>query len=306
MPENTGNIPVNEKKLMETAAISGPEDFPMENWANIGFEKPDEEIVELYRMEKSIGKLPQVAKDIRNLITRLEICHFKFERHVLRIIRSIGKMELDLDPDSIGKSHPKFGENAWQKDKTGRSRKGQEYIWVLQAWLAEEKPPEEDPGEILEKLFEEVYDSLGQRNKYKEALVRSLLDRLLWNFGAERKELERHFKDLLYQIDRTDICHYSFPDNMRKTIEAIGRLEPSTEFKGCGSHDEEHKIMALHYVLELNSWLHGDMSETGRILGEKTPLKEWLVACLTKTIKELTWFEENITSDDIFEVPGPQ
>ncbi|MGM0771734.1 MAG: hypothetical protein ACQESU_09040, partial [Halobacteriota archaeon] len=296
----------NEKMLMKTAEISGSEDIPMENWANIGFEQPDEEIIELYRMEKSIENLPQVAKDIRNLISRLEICHFKFERHVLKIIGSIGKMQMDLDPDSIGKSHPKCGENAWLEDKTGRSRKGQEYIWVLQAWLAGEKPPEEDPEEIPEKLFGEVYDSLGQRNKHKEALVRSLLDRLLWNFGVERKELERNFKDLLYQIDRTDICHYSFPDNMRKMIEAIGKLEPSTEFKGCGSHDEEHKILALHYVLELNSWIHGEMSETGRLLGEKNYIKEWLVACLTKTIKELIWFEENITANEVSEYSGIQ
>jgi hypothetical protein len=264
----------------------------MELWANIGFEQPDSEIIEIYRMEQRIGTLPKVAEDIRNLITRLEICHFKFEHHVLRIIGAIGSMELDLDPDSIGSARPSCGENAWREDKTGRSRKGQEYIWVLKAWVAGEKPPEEDSRGIPEKLFEEVYSSLGQRNKHKEALVSALLNRLLGNFETERKALEVQFEGLIYQIDRTDICHYEFPENIKKTIEAIGELKPSSDFEGCGSHDEEHQIMALHYVMELNAWLHGERSETGRMLGEKTLLKEWLVACLAKTIKELAWFEE--------------
>ncbi|KGK99747.1 hypothetical protein LI82_00600 [Methanococcoides methylutens] len=43
-----------------------------------------------------------------------------------------------------------------------------------------------------------------------------------------------------------------------------------------------------------NAWLHGEISETSRMLGERTLLKEWLVACLAKTMKELAWFEENM------------
>ncbi|WP_135611622.1 hypothetical protein [Methanococcoides sp. AM1] len=269
------------------------EEIPLEPWANIGFEQPDFEIIEIYRLEQRIGSLPQVAQDIRNLITRLEICHFKFKHHVLRIIESIGRMEIDINPDSIGSAHPRCGENAWRADKTGRSRKGQEYIWVLQTWLSGEKPPEEDPRGIPEKLFEEVYSSLGERSKHKEALVSALLDRLLY-LETERKALEEQFESLIYQIDRTDICHYAFPENIKKTIEAIGELKPSPDFEGCSSHDEEHQIMALHYVMELNAWLHGEISETSRMLGERTLLKEWLVACLAKTIKELAWFEENI------------
>ncbi|WP_440951823.1 hypothetical protein [Methanococcoides sp. FTZ1] len=295
MPENTGNIPENDQDTIDSADRFDKPDIPMEPWSNIGFEKADPEIIEIYRMEQRIGPLPKVARDIRNLITRLEICHFKFKNHVQRIIGSIGKMELDIDPDSIGNSHPKCGEDAWKEDKTGRSRKGQEYIWVLQAWVAGKKPPEEDTRGIPKKLFEEVYSSLGQRNKHKEALVLALLDRLLWNFETERKVLEKHFGDLIYQIDRTDICHYAFPDNVKKTIVSIGQLRPSIDFEGCGYHDEEHEIIALHYVMELNAWLRGEMSEAGKSLGEKTLLKEWLVACLAKTIRELAWFEEDMS-----------
>ena len=295
MPENIGNIPGNEQEKNSSSGDITPEDIPMKPWANIGFGQPDSEIIDIYRIEQRIGSLPKVARDIRNLITRLEICHFKFEHHVLKIIEAIGRMELDIDSVLIGRAHPKCGEDAWKDDKTGRSRKGQEYILILQAWVAEKKIEEDDRNSIPEKLLEEVYSSLGKRSNYKEALVKALLDRLLWNFETERKVLEKHFRDLIYQIDRTDICHYTFPENIENTIKAIGELKPTPGFKGCGSHDEEHRILALHYVMELNAWLHEEISETGSILGEKTLLKEWLVACLGKTIKELAWIEEGQT-----------
>lgn len=272
-----------------------PEDIPLEPWANIGIEQPDSEILKIYRLEQRIGTLPQEIEDIRNLITRLEICHFKFERHVLRIIESIGRMKVDFDPDSIGSAHPKCGENAWRADKTGRSRKGQEYIWVLQIWLAGEQPPERDPRGIPRSLFEEVYNSLGERDKHKEALVSALLDRLLWNFETERKTSPEEFENLFYQIDRTDICHYAFPENFKKTIETIGELNSSPDFEGCGSSDEEHREIALYYFMDLAAWLQGGMSETGRMLGKRTLLKEWLVVCLAKTIKELAGIGERMS-----------
>lgn len=271
-----------------------PEEILLEPWANIGFEHPDSEIVEIYQLEQHLGTVPQVAEDIRNLITRLEICHFKFERHVLRIIGSIGRMELDLDPESIGSAHPKCGENAWQADRTGRSRKGQEYIWVLQKWVRGEQSTEEDLRGIPEKLFEEVYNSLGERDKHKEALVSALLDRLLWNFETERNTLIEEFETLIYQIDRTDICHYAFPENIKKTIEAIGELSPSPDFEGCGSSNEEHQKIALSYFMDLTAWLQGEINENGRTLGERTLLKRWLVACLAKTIKELAGLDKSM------------
>lgn len=272
-----------------------PEDIPLEPWANIGIEQPDSEILKIYLLEQRIGTLPQEIEDIRNLITRLEICHFKFERHVLRIIESIGRMKVDFDPDSIGSAHPKCGENAWRADKTGRSRKGQEYIWVLQKWLTGEQPPERDPRGIPRSLFEEVYNSLGERDKHKEALVSALLDRLLWNFETERKASPEEFENLFYQIDRTDICHYAFPENIKKTIETIGELNSSPDFEGCGSSDEEHREIAQYYFIDLTAWLQGGMSETGRMLGKRTLLKEWLVVCLAKTIKELAGINERMS-----------
>ena len=271
------------------------EDIPLEPWGNIGIVQPDSEILKIYRLEQRIGTLSQETDNIRNLITRLEICHFKFEHHVLRIIESIGRMKVDFDPDSIGSAHPKCGENAWRADKTGRSRKGQEYIWVLQKWLAGEQPPERDPRGISRNLFEEVYNSLGERGKHKEALVSALLDRLLWNFETERKTSPEEFEDLFYQIDRTDICHYAFPENIKKTIEAIGELNSSQDFEGCGSSDEEHWEIAQYYFMDLTAWLQGGMSETGRMLGERTLLKEWLVECLAKTIKELAGISERMS-----------
>ncbi|WP_406661459.1 hypothetical protein V7O66_02750 [Methanolobus sp. ZRKC3] len=269
------------------------EEIPLEPWANIGIESPDSEILQIYRLEQRIGTLSNETKEIRNLITRLEICHFKFERHIFRIIESIGRENVDFNLDSIGSSHPKCGKNAWRADKTGRSRKGQEYIWVLQMWLGV-LPAEKDPRGIPISLFEEVYSSLGERDRYKEALVSALLNRLLWNFKTERKILPEELENLISQIDRTDICHYAFPENIKKTIKAIGELNSSPDFEGCGSYDERCRQIALHYFTDLNYWLQGGMSETGRMLGERTLLKKWLVVCLAKTIKELAGIRENM------------
>lgn len=275
--------------------ITLPEgDIPLRQWANIGIEQPDNEILEIYRLEQHIGTLPQEAKEIRSLITRLEICHFKFERHVLRIIESIGRMKVDFDLNSIGSSHPKSGENAWRADSTGRSRKGQEYIWILQMWLVGEHFSEKDPRDIPRSLFEIVYSALGDRDEHKEALVSALLDRLLWKFETERKSLPEEFELLANQIDRTDICHYSFPENVERMIEAIGKLEPLSDFEGCGSFDEERRQMGQRYFSALTAWLQDRRSETEVMLGERTLLKKWLVACLGKTLKELAGLRESM------------
>ncbi len=140
-----------------------------------------------------------------------------------------------------------------------------------------------------------MHNSLGEGDKHKEALVSALLDRLLWNFETERNTLAEEFEDLIYQIDRTDICHYAFPENIKKTIGAIGELSPSPDFEDCDSSDEEHQKIALQYFTHLTAWLQGEINEPGRTLGKKTLLKRWLVACLAKTIKELAGLEENMS-----------
>ncbi len=180
-------------------------------WANLGLPQADAEIARIHQMEQRAGPLPPVAHAIRELITRFEICHFKIERHLQRIIQAISEMCLDLDPAAIGRSHPKSGPTAWRTDRTGRSRQGQEFIWLLQMWLADEPYSEEDPRAIPRSLFEEVKRALGKPDAQKSRLVEALLNRLL--LKPDRRTLPAELAGFWLQIEATDICHYAFPSN---------------------------------------------------------------------------------------------
>ena len=50
----------------------------------------------------------------------------------------------------------------------------------------------------------------------------------MYNLGEQLDQLQD-------QIERTDICHYSFPDNIERGIAGIGSLTPAKDFHGCGS-----------------------------------------------------------------------
>ena len=275
-----------------TDNLSDSSDIPMDEWSNIYLTHPDEELKRIYRMERKACPIPHKAKIIRNLITRLEVCHFKLERHIMKIIESIGQMNPELDPDTIGHSHPKAGEDAWRKDSTGRSRRGQEFIRILQMWFEGAHYPEENSRGIPRSLLWKVYDDLGAQNDTKSTLISALLDRLLWKFEEDRRQIPEEFAELREQIDRTDICHYSFPANVERMICAIGRLEPVSDFEGCGSFDNERRRLAEEYFHALCTWLLAKKSSLDTQLGNRTPAKEWLAACLAKTLKDHIGLEE--------------
>jgi len=254
------------------------------SWQNVHLKPGDEEIAWIDRLERRADPIPSVGWAIRNLITRFEVCHFKAERHVQRIIEAIGNMSLDLNPASIGKAHPRFGENAWVGDQSGRSRQGQEFIWALQRWLSEEHGPDQDSPRIPRTLFDEVKRTLGDRTAPKSMLVSALVARML--LREDRQPLPSELAAFWEPIERTDLCHYSFPANVEKMICAIGRLEQVPDFVGCGSCDETRSRMAREYFRNLCAWLRGRRSSLASQLGERSPVKEWLAACLAKTLKE--------------------
>ncbi|MBI2928356.1 MAG: hypothetical protein HYY24_22020 [Verrucomicrobia bacterium] len=263
-----------------------------ESWANLGLQQADAEIERIDQLEQRAAPIPPVAHAIRELITRFEICHFKMERHLERIIQAIGEMRLDFAPASIGRSHPKCGPAAWRTDRTGRGRQGQEYIWLLQMWLADEPFSAEDPRAIPRPLFEEVNRALGTRDAQKRRLVEALLDRLLLN--PDRQPLPAELAGFRLQIEATDICHYAFPSNLKRMLEGIGRLEPVPDFLGCGSFGEAQRRVAEEHFHALRAWLQAGPSSLADRLGDRTPVKEWLAVCLAKTLKQLVGLHENL------------
>jgi hypothetical protein len=253
----------------------------MNAWINIEVSPDDQEIVAIDRMEQALGNVPKQIYKVRELITRFEVCHFKYQRHYQHIIESIAALHPTVDVDRIGSNHPRHGENAVKNDRTGRSLIGQQYISSLRFW-PDNVPTSSDDS--LKKMSQQVTAWLGEKNDTKERLVRQLVARLLYQSmedylrGGELEELE-------YHVMATDICNYSFPQNLEEVIQAIGKLKPVIDFEGCGTYNAEIKSFISIEFERLSKWLKEGTLDGDNKLGEKVPMKSWLVASLAKTMK---------------------
>jgi hypothetical protein len=255
----------------------------MKAWDNIEFAEDDPEIRGIDNFEKSLGKLPEHVRKIRDLITGFEICHFKFERHLSYLKETISNLKASIDLADVGASHIRKGKDAWKKDATGRSRLGQEHVWILMKWLNEDSGIPDDIIRLDQE--QQVSEWLGRRNPEKERLVRLLIARLLWDWESyEKYTTGEDHRELEYQVCRMDICHYAFPENLFQVLRGIGKLEPVKAFEGCGSFNSRTKDTARKEFEILNdslkSILHSEQP------GKDEMLKAWLTACLAKTLKE--------------------
>jgi hypothetical protein len=256
----------------------------MNAWSNVEVPADDIEIYKINEIEKKLGKLPDKVNQIRNLITRFEVCHFKYQQHLKKIKNSIINLQLDIDPVRIGINHIKNGENAWKNDKTGRSIIGQQYVWGIKEWLGE-YPEGKSASHYNKKLGQQIKKWLGDKNPDKERLVRLLLARLVWDWEPY-EELQRggKYKDLEFQACRMDICHYAFPENLDLLLEGIGKMKAVEKFEGCGSSDSNIKTFVEKEFSGLNGSLKSLISAGKPDKNES--IKAWLVACLAKTLKE--------------------
>ena len=54
----------------------------MDPWSNIEFSVQDSEINEIDKFERTLGNIPVHVQQIHELITRFEVCHFKYRQHL--------------------------------------------------------------------------------------------------------------------------------------------------------------------------------------------------------------------------------
>jgi len=262
----------------------------MKAWNNIEVSSDDKEIAAIDRMEQTLRKIPKQVYKVRELITRFEVCHFKYQRHYRHILESIAALNPTVDVDGIGLCHPRHGEEAIKNDATGRSKIGQQYISGLRTWLGEAP---DTSNSSQDKTTQRVAAWLGERNDTKGRLVRLLLARLLYQ-PLEDYCRGGKFEKLEYHVMATDICSYSFPENLEQVIQAIGELKPVKNFKGCGTYNTEIESFISKEFERLCSWLNDKPNQDLR-LGQKGLIKVWLVACLAKTIKEQVHLNEPIS-----------
>ena len=258
----------------------------MKAWSNIQISPQDPEIIKINNLEKRLGELPDKVKIIRELITRFEVCHLKYQQHLKKIKDSIIDLEPKVDTARIGINHIQHGEGVLNKDSTGKSFIGQQYVWALKEWLNDN--PENVLSDNYDKnLGQQIQKWLGDKSPDKIQLVRLLLARLTWDWKSyEKFQHGGKFKDIEFQACRMDICHYAFPKNLDLLLEGIGQMRAVDEskFEGCGSYDTNIEAYLKKEFLSLNDTLKSLQSNSG--LNKNDLIKTWLVACLTKTIKE--------------------
>lgn len=256
----------------------------MNRWSNIEVSPRDPEILQINDLEKKLGELPAKAGQVRELITRFEVCHFKYQHHLKKIKDSILSLEPFVEPSTIGRFHISKGENAWQDDKTGRSKTGQQYLWAIQKWL-DKDPKTENPVYYNQNLTGKIDSWLGNKNPVKTRLVRLLVARLTWDWKSY-EELQKggKLKELEEQICRTDICHYTFPKNLDSVLQAIGKMKPVKNFEGCGSYNATIQSFVKKELSSLRNMLQSIIDKNPSDRNEL--IKAWLLTCLIKTIKE--------------------
>ena len=256
----------------------------MNAWSNIQVSVDDIEIYKIDEIEKKLGKLPEKVHKIRELITRFEVCHFKYQQHLKKIKNSIMNLQSDINTANIGIYHIKNGENAWKNDKTGRSITGQQYVWGIKKWLVEYQKTKMSKH-YDKKLGQQIKKWLGDKNPDKKRLVRLLLARLVWDWEPyEELQQGGEYKDLEFQACRMDICHYAFPENLDLLLQGIGKMTAVDEFEGCGSFNSNIKAFVEKEFSGLND-LFKSLISTGKS-DKNESIKRWLVASLAKTLKE--------------------
>jgi hypothetical protein len=253
-------------------------------WSNISTASGDREITAIDKFEADLGHMPETVRKIRELITRLEVCHFKYRQHIKIIKESISILEPLIIPESIGRNHIQHGEGVWQHDSTGKSLLGQQYVWAIKTWMGE-IPPASLPVQCDKKLERDIQEWLGTRNEDKERLVRLLVARLTWDWKSyEDLQHGGTWEELEYQICRMDICHYAFPAHLEKLLKAIGESRPVRDFEGCGSFTPEIREYVIQELSAFNE-MFNSLSTKNRSVAQNR-MKRWLLACLIKTLKE--------------------
>lgn len=263
----------------------------MSAWSNIEISFQDPEILRIDQIEKDLGQLPAQIQQVRELITRFEVCHFKTKQHYKNIKNSIDTLQPSIDPCRIGENHIHKGEDAWQKDGTGRSQVGQQYLRALKGWLSENSQGEKQD----ERLGLQVAKWLGDKLPEKEKLVRLLIARLTWDWQS-LGELQKggEFEQIENQVCRMDICHYAFPKHLDHLIQGIGSMQPVEDFNGCGTYEPSIKVFLNEELAKLCDWLKTNVQKNHTTEDKEKLTQIWLFACLAKTVKEQLGFIETL------------
>jgi hypothetical protein len=266
----------------------------MNPWSNIEIPPDDPEISLIDKFETTLGKIPEHIRQIRELISGFEVCHFKYDQHISYIKESIINLKPNIVLEDIGKNHLRHGTQVLDKDRSGRSLSGQIYIQILKKWLDDIEP--ENDHNLNEELLQKITKCLGERDSEKERLVRLLIARLKWDWKSYEGLLKDNAnKELENQVCRIDICHYNFPNIIDSVLIGIGQLKPVDSFEGCGSFTSNRKSAIKDEFDLVTDKIKAILSEKER--DKRSMMSAWLYFCLAKTLKEQVGLNKSLPLD---------
>jgi len=278
-------------------------------WENLGDHR-DEEIEQIDELERALAALSDEARAIRRLITCREMCHHKARRRVENVLCAIGAGRTDKGPRL-----PK-GEPLRREQVRWRALADALDLWVTGV------PLEDALDELLHHggVLRDFYKRLGDLTPLKAWQIERARVRILDHvfpfvhyepieadgrgseFGrqtrdqrlvtASRPGAQTEFS-LAAAIDNTVPCNWNFEVNLRLVLSTIGGAGDTSEIWAAhGTNLQFNPVRAEmkplvealdDYVADRRRAEPGDPRIAP--LGEPTPLKKWLTASLSKTIR---------------------
>ena len=294
-------------------------------WINCGSPEDsnlqeDAEIEQIDELENSIAPLDDTSVQIRNLITRFEVCYHQADIEAMRIIKAIGSCH--IEPDSGDRPAQRKAELQAVKD-------------ILTAWIAgnSDECSNLSAGEINSK---ELFACIGKPIPIKIWQVQRIIEKvnaalnpkcsyhglvldMVKADGSESTDAREHYRDHADFFDKTvftminyslngepsqislgmaiDIftpCNWNFANNLKIILEAIsGNLNPTDTFAICSLNGQltHHRKRLIAISNTLNSYHSGSTfnhdidKELLSLLGDMTDSKRWLAASFDKTIR---------------------
>jgi hypothetical protein len=90
------------------------------------------------------------------------------------------------------------------------------------------------------------------------------------------------------RITQIEVCHRQCVENVRRILRMVGSMDPGP-VAGCGDVDARLVAELRDTVAAAAAWADGSTAEAGTLgddLGVRTAAKQWLVACLCKTLAQ--------------------
>ena len=227
----------------------------------------DPDWIGLIDQELALEPVPDEARDIRREISRMEHCHESFRANaeaVVTMIASLGHAPADtrvLDCGDVGDQ---------------RQMRIEGYLAALRRWR--------DGATGTGALDQTVEALCGARDARKLDLVGHLIKRLKDNGYTHGHDDWERTEPLINHLEQ---CSVHWERSLLATLKEIGTGIRTFEFHvdggWCSCGDAPDRVTELGDLLrDLDSWLDG---RPGADLGERTPVKTWLVGSLVKHIR---------------------